>query len=191
MNIIDSMTDTASPDRPLFHRSRLKTEAVAEIPAIKGVLVVASKKHEHPDWADFRDRSFQRQMERPPWFCVWPRTGIAALGMPPVRMTLVRFQSSRVWINPDHFAPKKFDPGWRMELGFDESLGDRRVQARDPSDLARTPVTSQTCTCHGDGGGSASFTFTRCHQIWIVADWTSGRELSIVGCEYILDREGP
>lgn len=188
MSTIHPIRETSPPrmETLKYHRGELKTEATAQIPPMKGVLLLACRRYQKPDLRQI-EGGFWRHLDRPPWFCVWPRTGVAALGLPPVRVTLVRFQSCQVWIDPRPPAAGRVDLGWRNELGFEEGLGDRRLQSRNPIELAATPVGAETCVCHGDNDDAAGFTFPHCHQIWVVADWVSGRNLSIIGCEYIFD----
>lgn len=178
-------------ERLRFRRSNLRTEAVARVPAMSGVLLLSCREGERPNWEAFREDAFRQRMGRPPWFCVWPGAGVAAFGLPPVRVAVVRFQCAEVWIDPDGHSGQGFDLEWRTELGFEEGLGDRRLPGRHPIDLAGSPMGPQTCVCHGDGDGAAPMTFPRCHQIWVVVDWVGGRDVSVIGCEYLLGRDAP
>lgn len=171
-----------------FHRSGLWTKQVAQVPALSGIMLLNCNADTRPNWEDFREEAFRRSVGRPPWFCVWPNTGIAAFSLPPTPIVSVRFQCAQVWVDPRGRLDQEFDFAWRSELGFEKGLGDRRLPGRHPMDLACTQVRSQTCFLHGDDNASAHVTFRRCHQIWLVPDW-NGRQVSIIACEYILDLE--
>lgn len=173
-----------------FHRSALWTEYVAQVPALSGILLLNCQEELRPNWQDFREEAFRRCNGQPPWFCVWPNTGIAAFALASSPTITVRFQGAKVWVDPLGQLEQGFDFGWRSELGFDKGLGDRRLPGRHPVDLAGTKVQPKSCHLHGDGEAAAHYTFRRCHQLWLVPDW-SGREVSLIGCEYVLGLEAP